>query len=71
MLERLNTSLHEIYVRRTILTIPMSDEYKQYASSLEKNLESIYAVAKKAREKGLDPALVPESEVATDLAALV
>jgi len=53
------------------LTIPMSDEYKQYASSLEKNLESIYAVAKKAREKGLDPALVPESEVATDLAALV
>ncbi len=53
------------------MTIPMSDEYKQYAASLEKNLESIYAVAKKAREKGLDPALVPEPEVATDLAALV
>jgi DNA polymerase II large subunit len=71
MLERLNTVLRKIYVRRTIVTIPMSDEYKQYAASLEKNLESIYAVAKKAREKGLDPALVPEPEVATDLAALV
>jgi len=53
------------------LTIPMSKEYKQYAAFLEKNLESIYAVARKAREKGLDPALVPEPEVAKDLAELV
>jgi len=53
------------------LTIPMSEEYKQYAAFLEKNLESIYAVARKAREKGLDPALVPEPEVAKDLAELV
>jgi DNA polymerase II large subunit len=53
------------------LTIPMSKEYKQYSASLEKNLESIYAVARKAREKGLDPALVPEPEVAKDLAELV
>jgi DNA polymerase II large subunit len=71
MLERLNTPLREIYVRRTILTIPMSKEYRQYTASLEKNLESIYAVARKAREKGLDPALVPEPEVAKDLAELV
>jgi len=71
MLERLNTSLREIYVRRTILTIPMSKEYKQYTASLEKNLESIYAVAREARKKGLDPALVPEPEVAKDLAELV
>jgi len=71
MLERLNTSIREIYVRRTILTIPMSKEYKQYAAFLEKNLESIYAVARKAREKGLDPALVPEPEIAKDLAELV
>jgi DNA polymerase II large subunit len=71
MLERLNTSLREIYVRRTILIIPMSEEYKRYAAFLEKRLESIYTVARKAREKGLDPALVPEPEVAKDLAELV
>ncbi|MFA5363934.1 MAG: DNA polymerase II large subunit [Candidatus Bathyarchaeia archaeon] len=49
----------------------MSDEYKQYADGLEENLETIYVVARKAREKGLDPAFVPEPEVAKDLAALV
>ena len=49
----------------------MSKEYKQYADSLEKNLEDIYAVVRKARKKGLDPALFPEPEVAKDLAALV
>ncbi|MDG6222729.1 MAG: DNA polymerase II large subunit [Candidatus Bathyarchaeota archaeon] len=53
------------------MTIPMSKEYKQYADSLEKQLEDIYAVVTKARKKGLDPALVPEPEVAKDLAALV
>jgi DNA polymerase II large subunit len=49
----------------------MSKEYKRYAAVLEKSLGSIYAVARKAREKGLDPALVPEPEVAKDLAELV
>jgi len=49
----------------------MSKEYKQYADSLEKQLADIYAVVTKARKKGLDPALVPEPEVAKDLAALV
>jgi len=53
------------------LTIPMSKEYRQYADSLEKQLESIYAVAREARKRGLDPALVPEPEVAKDLAELV
>ena len=53
------------------MTIPMSEEYKQYAAFLEKSLESIYAVAREARKKGLDPALVPEPEVAKDLAELV
>jgi DNA polymerase II large subunit len=71
MLERLNTSLREIYVRRTILTIPMSEQYKRYTAFLEKKLENIYDVARKAREKGLDPALIPEPEVAKDLAELV
>jgi len=49
----------------------MSKEYKQYADFLEKSLEDIYAVVREARKKGLDPALVPEPEVAKDLAALV
>ena len=53
------------------MTIPMSKEYKQYADFLENHLESIYAVAREARKKGLDPALVPEPEVAKDLAELV
>jgi DNA polymerase II large subunit len=53
------------------LTIQMSEEYKQYTTILEKSLESIYTIARKAREKGLDPALVPEPEVAKDLAELV
>ena len=53
------------------MTIPMSQDYKKYADFLEKSLESIYSVAREARKKGLDPALVPEPEVAKDLAALV
>ncbi|MGD9130858.1 MAG: DNA polymerase II large subunit [Candidatus Bathyarchaeota archaeon] len=53
------------------MTIPMSKEYKQYTASLEKKLENIYTVARKARKKGLDPALIPEPEVAKDLAELV
>lgn len=54
-----------------ILTIPMSEDYRQYATSLERSLESIYDIAKKARKKGLDPTLLPEPEVAKDLAELV
>ncbi len=53
------------------MDIEMSKEYQQYTASLEKNLESVYAVARKAREKGLDPTLSPEPEVAKDLAELV
>jgi len=49
----------------------MSKEHQQYVFSLEKALESIYAVARKAREKGLDPAFSPEPEVAKDLPELV
>jgi DNA polymerase II large subunit len=51
--------------------IPMSKEYKQYASFLEKSLERVYTVAKAARVKGLDPAFVPEPQIAKDLAELV
>jgi DNA polymerase II large subunit len=49
----------------------MSKVYRQYADFLEKGLESLYIVARKARKKGLDPVLVPEPEVAKDLAELV
>jgi len=49
----------------------MSKEYQRYATALEEGLESIYEVARKARGKGLDPALSPEPEVAKDLAELV
>jgi len=53
------------------LVVGMSKEYQQYTTALEKGLENIYEVARKAREKGLDPALSPEPEVAKDLAELV
>ncbi|KPV62074.1 MAG: DNA polymerase II large subunit [Candidatus Bathyarchaeota archaeon BA2] len=53
------------------MVVRMSKEYQQYATALEKGLESIYEVARKAREKGLDPAISPEPEVAKDLAELV
>jgi len=49
----------------------MSKEYQQYTAVLEKSLENVYAVARKAREKGLDPTLSPEPELAKDLAELV
>ncbi len=49
----------------------MSNEYQQYTATLERSLERVYAVARKAREKGLDPTLFPESDVARDLAELV
>lgn len=49
----------------------MSKEYQRYAFSIENELQRLYEIARKAREKGLDPALKPESEIAQDLAALV
>jgi len=53
------------------LNAKMSKEYREYTSSLEAQLREVYEVAKKAREKGLDPALSPEIDVAQDLASLV
>ena len=49
----------------------MSKEYQRYAFSIENELQRLYEIARKAREKGLDPALKPESEIAKDLAELV
>jgi len=49
----------------------MSESYRQYAESLEKGLEQLYAISEKAREKGLDPSLKTECRLAKDLADLV
>jgi DNA polymerase II large subunit len=54
-----------------ILGIRMSEEHQRYVTDLENKLEGIYEVARRARERGLDPALRPEPEVAKDLAELV
>ncbi|MFQ6064548.1 MAG: DNA polymerase II large subunit [Candidatus Bathyarchaeia archaeon] len=56
---------------KTILGIEMSEEHKRYISSLEDKLSDVYEIAKKARKRGLDPALSPEPQVAKDLAELV
>ncbi|MFQ6095171.1 MAG: DNA polymerase II large subunit, partial [Candidatus Bathyarchaeia archaeon] len=49
----------------------MSGEYREYTSSLKEQLDAIYKVARKARAKGLDPQLKPETQIAEDLAGLV
>jgi len=54
-----------------LLGVKMSKEHQQYASSLEDYLQNMYEIARKAREKGLDPSLKPETEMAKDLAELV
>jgi len=53
------------------LGVRMSEEHQKYVTNLENKLEGIYKVARRARERGLDPVLRPESEVAKDLAELV
>jgi DNA polymerase II large subunit len=49
----------------------MSQAYRQYADAFESRLTSLYDLSGKAREKGLDPSLKPESKIAKDLADLV
>jgi len=49
----------------------MSKTYQEYAKSLERNLQQLYEVARKAREKHLDPVTRPEIDIARDLAGLV
>jgi DNA polymerase II large subunit len=56
---------------QVLTTIAMPDEYRQYTLTLENQLSTLYRIAEKAREKGLDPALKVETEVAKDLAELV
>ena len=54
-----------------MVVTPASNEYRQYIQTLEKQLSAFYKIAEKAREKGLDPMLKPETEVAKDIAELV
>ncbi|HEY4675282.1 MAG TPA: DNA polymerase II large subunit [Candidatus Bathyarchaeia archaeon] len=49
----------------------MSEAYRQYVISLETKLGQLYAIGEKAREKGVDPALKIECQIAKDLADLV
>jgi DNA polymerase II large subunit len=49
----------------------MSEKQQRYTSSLESELRELFDIATKARWKGVDPALKPESKVARDLAELV
>lgn len=49
----------------------MSEAHRQYTEGLESDLEELYDISERAREKGYDPALKPECKVAKDLADLV
>ena len=49
----------------------MSELYRLYVLSLENELEKLRKIAKKAREKGLDPSSKVECDIAKDLAGLV
>jgi DNA polymerase II large subunit len=49
----------------------MSKEHYEYVSLLEGQLEEVYQIARKAREKGLDPTRTSEPEIAKDMASLV
>ena len=49
----------------------MSKEYQEYVSLLESQLEEVYQIARKAKEKGIDPTPIPEPEMAKDMASLV
>ena len=53
------------------LNAKMTPEHQEYVALLEKGLKEIYAIAERARAKGLDPALEPEPGIAKDLAELV
>jgi len=49
----------------------MSENYREYTAALEERLQQLHEIAKKAREKHLDPVAHPEIDIARDLAGLV
>ncbi|MEM2093991.1 MAG: DNA polymerase II large subunit [Candidatus Bathyarchaeia archaeon] len=51
--------------------VEASPEFEAYMSCIQRQLESVYEVAQKARSIGLDPALEPEPCLVSDLAGMV
>ncbi len=49
----------------------MSRSYEKYVENLEEQLEQLYSIATKAREKGFDPEFKPECTIARDMADLI
>ncbi|MBA7472277.1 hypothetical protein ES707_07599 [subsurface metagenome] len=49
----------------------MSKEYEAYFKSLEDGVNDLYEVARRAREKGLDPVKEPEPQITLDIAERV
>ncbi|MCW4035810.1 MAG: DNA polymerase II large subunit, partial [Candidatus Bathyarchaeota archaeon] len=46
----------------------MSPDYREYFGSLVEGVNELYEVARRARRKGLDPALEPEPQITHDIA---
>ncbi|MHA1794248.1 MAG: DNA polymerase II large subunit [Promethearchaeota archaeon] len=51
--------------------VMMSDSMRRYFEELDKKIEDMYAIARKARKRGIDPSDVPETNVASDIAGRV
>ncbi len=49
----------------------MSPEYEEYFKSLVDGLNELYEVARRAKQKGLDPSLEPEPQITHDIAERV
>jgi len=48
--------------------LSISPEYEEYFKSLEDGLNELYEVARRAKQKGLDPSIEPEPQVTHDIA---
>jgi DNA polymerase II large subunit len=53
------------------MNVRMSVAHARYVKELERRLEELYVICQKARAKGFDPTLEPESRIARDMADLV
>ncbi|UCH01691.1 MAG: DNA polymerase II large subunit [Candidatus Bathyarchaeota archaeon] len=50
------------------MQLATSPEYEQYFAQIEQELDNLYNIARRARLRGLDPSLEPESQVVKDFA---
>ncbi|MCK5626182.1 hypothetical protein KAI11_04930, partial [Candidatus Bathyarchaeota archaeon] len=53
------------------MPLSATPEYSAYLLHIEKAVNILYDISKKARKKGIDPSLEPEPHVAKDLAEMV